>query len=55
MIGQSSLADVGWDREKNVLAAMGDWVENSIAPEQIQGVKFVDDVEGSVVLRTRRN
>jgi feruloyl esterase len=55
MIGQSSLGDIGWNREENLLAAMVDWVENGIAPEHIQGVKFVDDVNGSEVVRTRRH
>ncbi|EPE29434.1 alpha/beta-Hydrolase [Glarea lozoyensis ATCC 20868] len=55
MIGQSSLGDVGWGREENVLAAMVDWVERDEAPETIQGVKFIDDVKGNMVLRRRRH
>ncbi|KAF2833512.1 tannase-domain-containing protein [Ophiobolus disseminans] len=38
---------VPFDKEKNVLTAMVEWVERDIAPEYLEGTKFVND---SVVL-----
>jgi feruloyl esterase len=55
MVGQSSLGDAGWSGEENVLAAMVNWVEREEAPDIIQGVKFVNDVEGNLILRRRRH
>ncbi|KAH8660651.1 Tannase/feruloyl esterase [Tricladium varicosporioides] len=61
MIGQSSLGDSGagerggFEAESNVLAAMVRWVEEGVAPETIEGVKFVDDVRGKGVERRRRH
>ncbi|KAH6675042.1 Tannase/feruloyl esterase [Halenospora varia] len=61
MIGQSSLGDPGagerggFEAESNVLAAMVRWVEEGVAPETIEGVKFVDDVRGKGVERRRKH
>jgi feruloyl esterase len=41
--GGASVAGVSFERANNVLAALVDWVENGIAPETIEGTKFVDD------------
>ena len=46
MIGQgggASAVGVPFVRANNVLAALVDWVENGIAPETIEGTKFVND------------
>jgi feruloyl esterase len=32
-----------WDRTSNVLKAMVDWIEEDVAPETIEGVKYVND------------
>jgi feruloyl esterase len=42
MIGQG-LSDIPFDRSRNVLAAVVDWVEQGIAPETIEGTKYVED------------
>jgi feruloyl esterase len=55
MIGQSSIGDVGWNRKGNVLAAMVDWVEGGIAPDEVQGVKFASDVKSNEVVKRRRH
>jgi hypothetical protein len=41
--GGASAAGVLFERANNVLAALVDWVENGIAPETIEGTKFVED------------
>jgi hypothetical protein len=55
--GQSGTAsaEVSFRSENNVLAAMVDWVERGIAPETIEGTKFVNDTEGSGVAFRRRH
>jgi feruloyl esterase len=41
--GGASAVGVSFARANNVLAALVDWVENGIAPETIEGTKFVND------------
>jgi feruloyl esterase len=41
--GGASAVGVSFERANNVLAALVDWVENGIAPETIEGTKFVND------------
>lgn len=41
MIGQSSSGSTGFDAERNVLAALVEWVEKGIPPDTILGTKFV--------------
>lgn len=55
MIGQSALGDVGWTGEGNVLRAVVEWVEGGKAPTTLEGTKYVGDVKGGVVERTRRH
>ncbi|KAI8944353.1 feruloyl esterase B [Xylaria longipes] len=45
-VGQIGLAPsygIPFDKDHNVLAAIVDWVENGVAPDEIVGTKFVDD------------
>ena len=46
---------IGFKPESNVLAALVQWVEDGVAPETIEGTKFVDDVVKSGVSFTRRH
>ena len=54
MIGQGS-ASIPFNRQHNVLAAMVDWVERGIAPESIEGTKYINDVVASGVSFTRKH
>lgn len=54
--GGGKAADgVPFKREKNVLSAMVEWVENGIKPEFLEGTKFVDDDVALGVDFTRRH
>jgi len=55
MIGQSQAGNTGWNAESNILAALVAWVENDIAPETIEGTKWVNDDEDEGVLRQRKH
>jgi hypothetical protein len=55
MIGQASRGSIGFDAASNVLAAIVQWVEQDIAPDTIEGTKFVDDVKDRGVERKRRH
>lgn len=55
MIGQASIGSDGFDPSSNVLAAMVRWVEQGIAPDTIEGTKFVDDVKEKGVERRRKH
>lgn len=55
MIGQNSLGATGFDPASNVFAAMVQWVEQGIAPETIEGTKFVNDTQASGVSMVRRH
>ena len=55
MIGQSGSGATGFDPESNVLAAMVRWVEEAVAPESIQGTKYVNDSAMNGVERIRRH
>ena len=41
--GGSSAAGIPFESKNNVLAAMLQWVEHGVAPEDIVGTKFVND------------
>ncbi|KAH3933443.1 carboxylic ester hydrolase [Parastagonospora nodorum] len=41
--GNAAAAGIPFQAENNVLKAMVDWVEQSVAPEHMQGTKFVND------------
>lgn len=55
MIGQASAGAVGFDPASNVLAASIQWVEEGVAPETMQGTKFVNDVEADGVAIVRKH
>ena len=44
--GGSSAAGVPFESPNNVLAALVNWVEEGVAPETIEGTKFVNDTVG---------
>ena len=46
---------IPFEADKNVLAAVVDWVERDVAPETIEGTKFVDDDTTLGVSFTRRH
>jgi feruloyl esterase len=52
--GNTAQAGVPYDRRFNVLRALVDWVERGVAPEFVEGTKFVGDrVAGGVDFRRR--
>ncbi|KAI4960814.1 hypothetical protein J4E86_002439 [Alternaria arbusti] len=53
--GNAAQAGIPFDAQHNVLAAMVDWVEKGIAPDFIEGTKFVNDTVKSGVESTRRH
>jgi feruloyl esterase len=55
MIGQASSGSTGFDTSSNVLAAMVKWVEQGVAPDTIEGTKYVDDVEANGVAIRRKH
>ncbi|KAI1176116.1 feruloyl esterase B [Nemania sp. FL0916] len=57
-IGQGGSAQayaIPFDREHNVLAAVVDWVEHGIAPDEIVGTKFVDDAVEKGIMYNHRH
>lgn len=53
--GNAAQNGIAFDRQHNVLQAMVDWVEKGIAPEYIEGTKFVNDTPSLGVDFTRRH
>ena len=53
--GNSAAAGVPFERQRNVLKAVVDWVEQGEAPEYIEGAKFVNDTVSLGVDFTRRH
>ena len=53
--GNAAQAGIPFDAKHNVLAAMVDWVEKGVAPEYIEGTKFVNDTVKSGVSFTRKH
>ncbi|KAF2742817.1 tannase and feruloyl esterase [Sporormia fimetaria CBS 119925] len=53
--GNAAQKGIGFDRERNVLKAMVDWVEKGVAPEFLEGTKFVTDNVELGVDFTRRH
>ncbi|KAJ3579863.1 hypothetical protein NPX13_g700 [Xylaria arbuscula] len=52
--GSAPAYNIPFDKEHNVLAAIVDWVEKGIAPDEIIGTKFVDDsVEAGIMYQHR--
>ncbi|EZF89027.1 hypothetical protein H110_00507 [Trichophyton rubrum MR1448] len=52
--GGAASEGIGFKGETNALAALVDWVEKDVAPDTIEGVKFVDDeITSGVSLRRR--
>ena len=55
MIGQSDMGNATLDPDANVLMAMVRWVEQGIAPDTIQGIKYNDDTAGEGVTIVRKH
>ncbi|TAQ89205.1 Feruloyl esterase/Carboxylesterase [Chlorociboria aeruginascens] len=55
MIGQSSSGSTIFNPDENVLAAMVRWVEEGVAPEVIEGTKYVDDLKENGVETKRKH
>ncbi|KAF2632005.1 tannase and feruloyl esterase [Macroventuria anomochaeta] len=53
--GNAAAAGVPFERKKNVLKAVVDWVEQGVAPPYIEGTKFVNDTVSLGVDFTRRH
>jgi feruloyl esterase len=53
--GNAAQNGISYDRKHNVLKAMIDWVEKDLAPEYIEGTKFVNDTVSLGVDFTRRH
>lgn len=53
--GGAAAAGVPFEKEKNVLKAMVEWVEKDVAPETIDGTKFKNDSVASGVDFTRKH
>lgn len=53
--GGAAAAGVPFEAAKNVLAALVAWVEDGVAPETMEGTKFVDDSVGLGVGFRRRH
>ncbi|MCJ1243336.1 putative feruloyl esterase B-2 [Trapelia coarctata] len=53
--GGAAAAGVPFNRRQNVLAALVDWVENGVAPDTIEGTKFVNDSVALGVAFQRRH
>jgi feruloyl esterase len=53
--GNAAQAGIPFNAQYNVLAAMVDWVEKGVAPEFMEGTKFVNDTVASGVEFTRRH
>lgn len=46
---------IGLDPNKSVMAALINWVENGIAPETLEGTKFVNDTPSEGISFTRKH
>lgn len=55
MIGQETAAEIGYDSENSILAALVKWVEEGIPPDTILGTKFVNDDPNQGFERRRRH
>lgn len=53
--GGAAAAGVPFESTHNVLAALVDWVERGVAPETIEGTKFVNDTVALGVAFQRRH
>ncbi|KAJ4364946.1 hypothetical protein N0V83_008562 [Neocucurbitaria cava] len=53
--GNAAQDGIAYDRQHNVLKAMVDWVEKGVAPEAIEGTKFMNDTVSLGVDFTRRH
>lgn len=53
--GNAAAAGIPFVREKNVLRAIVDWVEQGVAPAYVEGTKFVNDTVSLGVDFTRRH
>lgn len=53
--GNAAAAGIGFEKERNVLSALVDWVEKGVAPEYMEGTKFVNDTVASGVDFRRRH
>ncbi|KAJ4986880.1 feruloyl esterase B [Stagonosporopsis vannaccii] len=53
--GNAAAAGVPFERAKNVLSALVAWVERGVAPEYMEGTKFVNDSVAQGVHFTRRH
>jgi len=53
--GNAAQSGIAYDAQHNVLSALVNWVENKIAPEFIQGTKFINDTAAQGVDFTRRH
>jgi feruloyl esterase len=53
--GNAAAAGIPFERTKNVLRAVVDWVEQGVAPEYMEGTKFVNDTVSLGVDFTRRH
>ncbi|KAH6614942.1 Tannase/feruloyl esterase [Boeremia exigua] len=53
--GNAAAAGIPFERQKNVLRAIVDWVEQGAAPSHIEGTKFINDTVSLGVDFTRRH
>lgn len=53
--GNAAAAGIPFEANRNVLKAVVDWVEKGIAPEYVEGTKFVNDTVSMGVDFTRRH
>jgi feruloyl esterase len=53
--GNAAAAGIPFEADKNVLKAMVDWVERDMAPEYMEGTKFVNDTVSLGVDFSRRH
>ena len=53
--GNAAQAGIPFDAQHNVLASIVHWVEKGVAPDYIEGTKFVNDTVKSGVDFTRRH
>ena len=53
--GSASAAGIPFESANNVLAAIVDWVEKGVAPDTIEGTKFVNDTVSLGVAFQRRH
>jgi feruloyl esterase len=53
--GNAAAVGIPFEAEKNVLRALVDWVEGGVAPEYMEGTKFINDTVSLGVDFTRRH